>query len=206
MTDSTASGWPRSSGGTFGQVLDLAHDVVAEVADEPGVQGGQVGQLRGVEGVEGGLEGGQHAGRPAHPAPGGGVEVEGALGAHPAALRRHGGQRAASDERVAPPPLAALDRLEEEAGAAVAADDAEEGGDRGDGVGHELAPDRHQAVLGGQGAEPVEAGTRPAEVRLAHGSATASPKARKKQLRLPVWHAPRPSWSTITSSASPSQS
>ena len=61
ITARTASGWPRSSGGMSGQVLDLADHVVAEVADQAGVEGRQVGQVGRVEGVEDGLEGGQHS-------------------------------------------------------------------------------------------------------------------------------------------------
>ena len=46
MIDSTASGRPRSSCGHVGQALDLADDVVAEVADEAAVQRRQVGHAR----------------------------------------------------------------------------------------------------------------------------------------------------------------
>ena len=48
-------------GRDVGQVLDLAHHVVAEVADQAGVQRRQVGEVRRVDGVEDGLERGQHA-------------------------------------------------------------------------------------------------------------------------------------------------
>ena len=61
------------------------------------------------------------------------------------------GQRAPADEGVAAPALAALDRLEEEA--VAVADQVGEGGHRGQGVGHHLAPHRDDGVLLGQGGE-----------------------------------------------------
>ena len=57
-------GVPEVVGGVSGQVLDLADDVVAQVADQAGVERGQVGQVGRVEGGQDGLEGGQRpAGR-----------------------------------------------------------------------------------------------------------------------------------------------
>ena len=47
MTDSTASGWPEVVGGDVGQALDLAHHVVAEVADQAAVQRRQLGRGAG---------------------------------------------------------------------------------------------------------------------------------------------------------------
>ena len=64
-----------------GQVLDLADHVVAEVADQAGVQRRQVGEVGRVDGVEDGLEGGQHAVVAGHAPAGQRVEVEGAAGA-----------------------------------------------------------------------------------------------------------------------------
>ena len=137
-------------GGHAGQVLDLAHHVVTQVTDQTGVKGGQVRKVGGLESVEHGIEGGQDAGCPAHPVAGDGVQVQGPVGGHPGAAGGDGGQRITTDEGVAPPPLTALDRLEEEAGAVGPVDNMEEGGHRGDGVGHQLAPYRHDAVLGRQ--------------------------------------------------------
>ena len=42
----TASGSPRSSVGHVREVLDLTHDVVAQVAHDPALQRRQVGQQR----------------------------------------------------------------------------------------------------------------------------------------------------------------
>ena len=72
-------------------------------------------------------------------------------GLHRAAPGGQGGQRATADERIAAPALAALDRLEEEA--LPVADQIGEGGDRREGVGHDLAPHRDDGVLLGQGGE-----------------------------------------------------
>ena len=63
-------------GRRVGQVLDLPDHVVAEVADQAGVQRRQVGEVGRVEGVEDGLEGGQHPAGAAHPPAGDGVEVD----------------------------------------------------------------------------------------------------------------------------------
>ena len=194
-------------GGRVGQVLDLADHVVAEVADQAGVEGREVGEVGGVEGVEDGLEGGQDPAVPLTRPPVMASRSTGPVGGHLRAAGGDGGQRVAADERVAAPPLAALHRLEEEPGPVGTVDDLEEGGHRGEGVGHQLAPDRHDAVLGGQGREPVGPGPDgPAGGRRPGHGHCGSPKARKKQERLPVWQAPAPSWSTTTSSTSPSQS
>ena len=67
ITARTASGWPMIVVRDVGKVLDLPDHVVAQVADQAGVERRQVGQVRGVEGVEDGLEGGQHSARPADP-------------------------------------------------------------------------------------------------------------------------------------------
>ena len=61
MIDSTASGVAEVVGGHVGQALDLAHDVVAEVADEPAVQRRQLGQRRRAVGASSRLDRGEHA-------------------------------------------------------------------------------------------------------------------------------------------------
>src|SRR5690606_19057931 len=99
----------------------------------------------------------------------------------------------------APPGLAVLDRLEQEAGAV--AHEAEVGGDGGGQVGEQLPPHRDDGVRAGERPELVER-------RPDHGPAQSpsGPKARKKHVRLPVWQAPPPCWSTRNSRVSPSQS
>ena len=135
-------GVPEVVGRGVGQVLHLAHHVVAEVAHHPPVQGRQVGHARRAVGGQHLVQGGQHP--PA--APGG--HVEGAAGRHLLAAGHQRGQRGPADERVPAPALAALHRLEQEARAL--ADDVGEGGHRGEGVGHHLGPHRHDGVTGGQ--------------------------------------------------------
>ena len=61
MIDMTASGSPRSSRRRVGQVLDFAHDLVAEVTDDATVQRRQVLELRRVVGVDDGLDRGEDA-------------------------------------------------------------------------------------------------------------------------------------------------
>ena len=147
MTDSTASGQALVVGGHVGQVLDLADDVVAEVADEPAVQRRQVGEARRPVAGQERLDRGEHAlverDRVGHGAVDGDVEAAG----------REGRGGPAADERPAAPALAVLDRLEQEAGLVVPAE-AGEGGDRRDQVGQQLAPHRDDGVLRGEGVEP----------------------------------------------------
>ena len=123
-------------------MLDLADDVVAEVAHQPAVQRRKLGQVRRspsgehrVEGIEdAALErdarGQRACGRDCLP-PGGQC-----------------GHRVAADERPAPPALAVLDRLEEEAG--VVANEPSEGSDRRGEVGQQLPPDRDDGVVARQ--------------------------------------------------------
>ena len=59
-----------------GEVLDLADHVVAQVADQSGVERGEVGEVGRVEGGQDGLQRGQRPPVPADPVPGGLVEVE----------------------------------------------------------------------------------------------------------------------------------
>ena len=49
ITDKTASGWPRSSPGWSLEPLDLADDVVAEIADESAVKRRKTFYRRGPE-------------------------------------------------------------------------------------------------------------------------------------------------------------
>ena len=138
--------------GDVGQVLDLAHDVVAEVADEPAVQRRQLGQRRRPVDGEQGLDGGQDAaGR------GGTERRDVAVDLDPAAAGDERGRRRPADERPAAPALAVLDRLEQEARAPSPAAQPAEGGDRRDQVGEQLAPHGHDGVVAGQGAELVPA-------------------------------------------------
>ena len=92
--------------------------------------------------------------------------------------------------------------------------------DRGQGVRDELSPDRNDRVITCQLAEALEVGAHlrgeaPGERSLSHarpllrtgaGHAGGPPNRRWKQVQSPVWQAPRPSWSTVMSTASPSQS
>jgi len=104
-----------------------------------------------------------------------------------------GGGRRPADEGEAAPTLGVVDGLEQEA--RTVAYKAPKSADRGQIVGYELAPDRHDGVGAGELAEsrelvgvlrafPDERGTRP-KIRscAAH---EASPKLRWKQLQSPV--------------------
>ena len=116
MTDWMASGKPRSSVGHVGQPLDLAHHVVAEVADQAAVQRREVGQRGRPVVAERGLDGGEDAlverdGR---------VDRGAVVDADVAAVGREAWPLAAADERPATPALAVLDGLEQEAGLVAA--------------------------------------------------------------------------------------
>jgi hypothetical protein len=63
-------------GGRAGQVLDLPDHVVAQVADQAGMERGQVGEVGRLERLEDGLQGRQDAAVPLTPCPVIGVEVE----------------------------------------------------------------------------------------------------------------------------------
>jgi hypothetical protein len=171
-----------------GQVLDLAHHVVAEITDESAVQRWQVGEVGRVDGVEDGLEGGQHPVVAGDSATGQFVEIERSPDRDLVALGHKGSQWVATDEGVAAPPFATLDRLEQEAAGVARPDDLQESGHRGDSVGHQLTPHRDYPVGAGQLAEAL----RPRADRTVHdpadsaASPSPSPKARKKQVRLPV--------------------
>ncbi len=107
------------------QVLDLPDHVVAEIADQPGVERGQVGQLGRFESVEDGLDGRQHPVVPGDAVVGHGVEIHRPGGGHCVAHRLDGGQRIAPDERVAAPPLPTFHRLEQKPDPVTVADDLE---------------------------------------------------------------------------------
>jgi hypothetical protein len=157
--------------GHVGQVLDLPHHVVAQVAEHAAVQRGQVRQGRGVPLGQQRLQGGQdppvtghrRRHRPGH----GYVEAPGG----------QRGERVAADERpAAPAGLAVLDRFEQEAG--LVAHEPGEGSDGRGEVGQQLAPHGDDRVGAGEAPELVERGSD-------HPS-PSGPKARKKQVRAPV--------------------
>jgi hypothetical protein len=195
----TTSEAPATSPNGHGTPAKLAITVLAdrvlvqvgpadgERRSRAGMEGGQSGQVGGVEGIEDGLQRGQHSPVPADPGPGVGVEVELALGPDPPAAGGDGGQGAATDERVPAPALTTFHRLQQEARVVAGLHDLEEGSHRCEGVGHQLPPHRDDAVACGQGPESGDPRTdRPVEGGRAHGSVAGEPKARKKQLRLPV--------------------
>ena len=97
------------------EVLDLAHDVVAEVADEPAVQRGKVVEHRRPVGGEQRLDGGQHP-SPCHWAATSGGSTRPprteTWPSRPTSVR----QGTAPHEGVAAPAFAPLHRLEQEAG------------------------------------------------------------------------------------------
>ena len=147
-----ASGNPRSSGGDVGEVLDLAHHVVAEVADHPGVERRQLGQDRRAAGGQQLLEGGQDALAAAGRArPGGPWPTPGGRGPPP----WPGG---AAHERVAAP---ALPPSTDSSRNPAPRPRVVEGGHRGEGVGHHLGPHRHDGVVGGQRGELLGSGSQP---------------------------------------------
>ena len=142
ITTRTASGWPRSSGGGVRQALDLADHVVAEVADQPAVQRRQVRAGRASRRRQDAPRAPPGRRRPVTPPPRArrGRGRPGWSTVRPLGDQR--GERAAADERVAAPALAALDGLEQEAAGVPGPPRSGEGADRGQGVGHQLAPDR----------------------------------------------------------------
>ena len=190
MIESTASGLPRSSGGNVGQMLDLAHDVVAEVADETAVQRRQLGQHRRSVVREHRLDRGEHTAIERDAVGQRLIDLDSSV---PPNERR---DRPPADERPAPPALV-LDRLEQEAG--LVADDAQEPGDRGRQIAQHLAPHGHHRVIARERVEISPRGLR------AHGEVDVE-NARKKQENSPVWQAPLPCCSTTNNSTSPSQS
>ena len=119
------------------QALEVAHGLVADVADGAAVEGGQVGVGDQREAFELALDLVQRVDA-GHGLIGDGGSVDAVgLGA---------------DEGVARGPVGALDRLEQER--VVAALDLEEGGDGRFQVGEDLAIDGRQAALAGHGQAP----------------------------------------------------
>ena len=145
-------------------MLHLAHDVVAEVADHPGVEGRELGELRGTVGAEQLLERGEHA--------------VGAVGRDRQRARPRqqppvgddGGKGGAADKGVAAPAFAALDGFEQEA--VGFADDVQIGGDGRQRVGDHLAEHGNDGVLHCEGCELLEARAKlETERRVGNGSA-----------------------------------
>ena len=174
-------------GGNIGQVLDLSHHVVAEEACEATEQRGQILDLgRGVRGEEL-LESDEHS------LIGGKVDAGVAGDRHPAVAQHEGCHWITADEGEPAPALTVLDRLEDETG--IIADELHESRDRGLQIGQHLGPHRHHRVFGGEIEEGFRVGME------LHGAS-----GRKKQVRSPVWQAPRPCCTTPNSNVSPSQS
>ena len=162
------------------QVLDLSDDVVPEVADQAAVQRRQLRQVGRVHRGQDRLQGGQHPLRSGDSSRTQGVEVEITTGVDLRAVRHDGGQWVSTDEGVPPPALSSLDGLEQEPAGVPKAYDLHERGHRGDGVGHDLSPHGHDAVVKRQPAKPL--GARPGGLgHEGEGSpalATPSPNAR----------------------------
>ena len=103
-----------------------------------------------------------------------------------------------AEKGEAAPPFGVLDGFEEKAFAF--ADELDENRQGRFEIGEHLVPHRDDGVAARQLDELLERG-------LHTGPGVAPlPNARKKQLRSPVWHAPRPSCSTTNRSTSMSQS
>src|SRR4051795_471928 len=173
------------------QPLDAAYHVIAEVADQAAGQRRQLRQSWTLHRPPRRPQGGQWVADRRQP--GRDLADPGGRAVHHGQRRR----RVDPDERPARERRARLGRLEEERPGPSCGELAVHA-DRRLGVCAQRARDRHQPVGLRQ---PVEVG--PAE-RPAHRPVTASSPP-SKHVRAPVWHA-GPIWSTLTSSASPSQS
>ncbi len=188
--------------GHVGEVLDLSHHVVPEVADDAAVERWKLRDRRCPVPRQQRLDGRE---RPLVRRDAGGEHTID-LDVAPANDER--ARRVAPEEREPPPPLGVLDRLEEESRSAVGVG-TDELHERRDGrleVSEDLAPHRDDGVIASERAEVVARGPdRPGRAHRGPGS-EPSPNARKKQERSPVWQAPRPSCCTTKSSTSPSQS
>ena len=136
--------------GNVGQVLDLADDVVAQVADQAAVQRRQSGDLGRPIVVEQTLQRDEYA------LVSGYVDAEVALDAQRAVLRHECPVRAPADERPATPAVAALHRLEQES--IPVAHHAGEGRHRRGEIGEQLTPHRHDPMVGRETPELVELG------------------------------------------------
>ena len=109
MTDSTASGSPSVVGRDVGQALDLAHDVVAEVADDAAVERRQLGDARRAVVP-------RAAPRARRARPGRSGRRAAACPSNSTALPAHDQRERgiAAEEREPAPALGVLDRLEQE--------------------------------------------------------------------------------------------
>ena len=132
----------------------------------------------------------------------------------------HTGDRTCFDAR----PLPALLRRLEQEGAGAARGQLPVDADRGLAVGEQPAHDRHDGLVErGELLRRRRGGAEPHDGLAASGSAAGVPSptsmpaavgspvvagrgAASKQVRSPVWQAPVPTWSTLTSNESPSQS
>ena len=140
-SEHTASGKPRSSVGTVGQPLDLAHGVVADPADDAAVERRELGaaSARGSA---------RSSASSAASVPSSDGTPSGGVTAEPLdvpAARHERARRIAAEEREPAPAFGVLDRLEQEAFAV--ADELHERRQRRLEVGEHLAPDRHDRVV-----------------------------------------------------------
>ena len=194
-------GQARVVGGHVREPLDLAHDVVAEIADDSPVERRELRDGRRPVRTEQRFE-----------------RVQGALVRRQTGRRRaleldlpaahdHRQRRVTTEEGEPAPALSVLDRLEQEARRSrrVGPDQLHERRDRRLEVGQDLAPYGHDVVVARQLDELDPRGS-DGGLHYMRPGAAPPPNARKKQLRSPVWHAPAPSCSTTNSSVSASQS
>ena len=164
-----------------GQVFDLTDHVVAQIADQSGMERREIGRSGESKVAEDGFEGGQHPARRSPPGrwrhPGRGRPA--VVTAVPAG--RDGGQGLRPTKEYRPqrsPPSTDSRRKPVRSGP----HDLEEGRNRGEGVGHQLSPDRDDAVPRRQGVEPGSDRDRPwprrAGRRRGAGGDGPRPKAR----------------------------
>jgi hypothetical protein len=130
-------------------LLQAAHDVVAEVADHAAGEGRQAVLVRGVQGLDGGAQRGERV------AVDGDADRRGAEPVGPAVALGERGRGAHAHEGVPGPGAAVLRGLQQEGAGALGGQLAVEG-DRGVAVGEELAGDRDDPPVGGQLAERLE--------------------------------------------------
>jgi hypothetical protein len=131
--------------GDVGEMLHLAYDVITEIPDEPAVQRGEAFDQRTTESSEQFVESGEDA-----------LVQNGMHTVRKFQISRDTYFETATDdrhewptayERITPPPIAALDRLEEEPW--FFRDHLRKSPDRGNRVGHQLSPYRHDCALAG---------------------------------------------------------
>ena len=147
-----SSGSCRSSALAGADLLQAAHDVVAEVADHAAGEGRQVRVrevARGVQGLDGGAQGGERV------AVGGDADGRGAEPVGLAVALGEGGGAADADEGVAGPGAAVLRGLQQEGAGALGGELAVEP-DGGVAVGEQPAGDGDDAAVVRQLAEGLE--------------------------------------------------